>query len=125
MYERITPEQEQAVSNVLSSRHKTYYQSEVQRVNMPVCVEAAPVPVLYIPAMCRAVNTSSWGYNPVFAPHVSSSQASQPSLSGFQCHNCTFNIYQGPVSQPQNSGPMCDPNNYGFREKQMDSFWEY
>ena len=47
---------------------------------MPVCLEAAPGPVL--PGMCTAVNTSSWRYNPVFAPHVSSSQASQPSLSG-------------------------------------------
>ena len=56
MYERVSPEQEQAVSNVLSSRHKTNYQYEVQQL-VP-CPEASPEPV---PAsgMCTAVNTSS------------------------------------------------------------------
>ena len=72
--------------------------------------------------MCTAVNTSSWHYNPVFERHVSSSQASQPSLSGFQCHNCTINVYQRPVSQPHNSGPtLCCPDSYEISEKDLTS----
>ena len=93
MYERVTPAQEQTVSNILSSRHRTDYQSEVQRSNSPFAVGFESAPGV-LPAMYSA----SWRYNPVFAPHVSSSQATQPSVPGMQCHNCTINIYQGPVS---------------------------
>jgi len=85
----------------LSSRHKTNYQYEVQQLVQ--CPKASPGPVVPASGMCTAVNRSSWDYNPVFERHVSSSQASQPSLSSFQCHNCTINVYQGPVSQPHNS----------------------
>ena len=124
MYERVSPEQEQAVSNVLSSRHKTNYQYEVQQLVQ--CPEASPGPVVPASGMCTAVNTSSWHYNPVFERHVSSSQASQPSLSGFQCHNCTINVYQGPVSQPHNSGPtLCCPDSYEISEKDVESFNEF
>jgi len=84
----LSPEQEQAVSNVLSSRHITDYQYEVQQLVQ--CPRASPGPVVPTSGMCTPVNTSSWHYNPVFERRVSSSQASQPSLSGFQCHNCTI-----------------------------------
>ena len=85
MYERVTPAQEQAVSNVLSSRYRTDYQIEVQRSNSPVCLDPGPgvLPPMY---------SSSWRYNPVFAPHISSAQASQPSVPGMQSSNCTINI---------------------------------
>ena len=86
MYERVSPEQEQAVSNVLSRRYKTDYQYEVQQSKH---LEAAPGSVVPVSG------NTSWCYNRVFAP---SSQASQP--SGFQFHNCTVNVYQAPVSQP-------------------------
>jgi len=71
MYERVSPEQEQAVSNVLSSRHKTNYQYEVQQLVQ--CPEASPGPVVPASGMCMAVNKSSWHCNPVFEGHVSSS----------------------------------------------------
>lgn len=121
MYERVTPAQEQAVSNVLSSRHRTDYQSEVQRSNSPFAVGFESAPGV-LPAMYSA----SWRYNPVFAPHVSSSQATQPSVPGMQCHNCTINIYQGPVSQPQNSGPTCyGPDDYQFTPKDLETFCDF
>ena len=108
------------MSNVLSSRHKTSYQYEVQQLVQ--CPKASPGPVVPASGMCTAVNTSSWHYNPVFEHHVSSSQASQPSLSGFQCHNCTINVYQGPVSQPHHSGPTwCCPDSYEISEKDVES----
>jgi len=70
-----------------------------------------------------SVNTSSWHYSPGFEHHVSSSQASQPSLSGFQCHNCTISVYQGPVSQPHNSGPTwCCSDSCEISEKDVESF---
>jgi len=62
------------VSNVLSSRHKTNYQYEVQQLVQ--CPKASPGPVVPASGMCTAVNRSSWDYNPVFERHVSSSQAS-------------------------------------------------
>ena len=119
MYERVTPAQEQAVSNVLSSRYRTDYQTEVQQSNLPVCLDPGPgvLPPMY---------SSSWRYNPVFAPHISSAQASQPSVPGMQCSNCSINIYQGPVSQPQNSGPTWHgPDDYQCSEKDVETFCDF
>ena len=73
MFERVSPEQEQPVSNVLNSRHKTNHQYGVQQLVQ--CPEASPGSVVPASGMCTAVNTSSWHYNLVLEHHVSSSQA--------------------------------------------------
>ena len=97
MYERITPAQQQAVSNILMSGEKKEYRDEVQVVSAqpsPVCPQALSLP-RPIPDP-NAVSLPANYFQSMAAVH---STANSPTFSGFQCYGCHINIYQGPVNQ--------------------------
>ena len=80
MYERVTPAQQQAVSNILTSGEKKQYREEVQLVSA-----ASPQPV-DLPISLQSMATFQ-------------STANGPAHSGINCYGCSVNIYQGPVNQ--------------------------
>ena len=73
-YERVTPAQEQAVSNILSSSSRMNYQSEVERMQ-----QAAST------TMSIQQQKQEW--------------SSSIAQSGIQCFGCTVNVYQGSVDK--------------------------
>jgi len=100
MYERITPAQQQAVSNILTSgEEKKKFRDEMRVVSAqpgPIC---AQIPNLHIPGKLQQ-QLPVW---PVMSPRVSfpsmAAINSTGNSSGFQCYGCHINIYQGPVMQ--------------------------
>ncbi len=76
MYERITPDQEKAVSTILTSAVKKEYRKELE-----------------------AVSSSSLNVTAQSSMNIQSS--SIQSMPGIQCYGCHINIYQGPVTKPE------------------------
>ena len=97
MYECITPAQQQAVSNILTSGEKKEYRDEVQVVSAqpsPVCPQTLSLP-RPIPDR-NAVPLPANYFQSMAAVHFT---ANSPTFSGFQCYGCHINIYHGPVNQ--------------------------
>ena len=86
MYERVNANQEQAVSNILSSTERVDYWSEVERLQKSkeqTDAQQKPEECLQQPSQeVMAVN------------HQNSTNV--PYFSGFQCYGCTVNVFQGP-----------------------------
>ena len=105
MYERVNANQEQAVSNILSSSERVDYRSEVERLQKSK--EGGQHPSL------RSENESAVQLQkPEEGPQQLSIPSQQvmasntvnqlqnwsniPYFSGFQCYGCTMNVFQGP-----------------------------
>ena len=122
MYENVTPVQQQAVSNILTSGQKKNYRDEVKLVSESSefshadspPVDSTPLPVDSTHsdsgAALMPVNLPGRGVDPYvqqlpsasfqrpfLLPGSRQTNANIPTLSGMQCYGCSINFYQGPV----------------------------
>ena len=119
MYERVTPAQQQAVSNILTSGEKKEYRDEMQVVSaQPSLSKPTTYPGAVRPQSPVWPVVSPASFQSMAAVH---STANNPALSGFQCYGCHINIYQGPVMQ--SSQPP--KNDHMLSEQQFESFSDF
>ena len=124
MYECITPAQQQAVSNILTSGEKKEYRDEVQVVSAqpsPVCPQALSLP-RPIPDQ-NAVPLPANYFQSMAAVH---STANSPTFLGFQCCRCHINIYQGiRIQGPVNQTTKPHGKENMLSEQEFESFCDF
>ena len=123
MYGRITPAQQQAVSNILTSGEKKEYWEEMQTVSAQPSAAVGlltPTPYPGSVALARpyqypgAVQSPVWTGPMISTPRPATVQSvesmhsttSSPALLGIQCCGHSTNIYWEPVSQRLDTKPV-------------------